>query len=118
MIPFKFIIIAIAFFGLGILLNAFLIRYVINKAIRKFINPNLQAKGVTFVDYKWLGFFNHGDFKNDKFILIPSLTFGNPVISTYVDIYYLETTMKKKLTVRIDTSFVFIRRVLYSSEIQ
>lgn len=118
MIPFKFIIIAIVFFGLGILLNAFSIRYVINKAIRKFIKPNLQAKGVTFVDYKWLGFFNHGDFKNDKFILIPSMKAGKPVISTYIDIYYLETSVKKKRTVRIDTFFVFIRRVLYSSEVK
>jgi hypothetical protein len=118
MIPFNLIVIAVMSLCAGVLLNAGLIKFIINKAIRKFIKPKCRAGGIVFVKYKWLGFFDHGDFKDDKFILLPSLKSGYPVISTYIDVYYTEESIEKKLTVRIDAFFVFIIRVLYSSEIR
>jgi hypothetical protein len=76
----------------------------------------LQSAGLTFTDYKWLGFFNHGNFKNDRFILLPSVKGGYPVIATYIDVFYHEVSNQKKVTVRIDTFFIVIVRVLYSTE--
>ena len=45
MIPSKFILIGVVFLSAGVLLNAGLIRYVINKAVRKFVKPNLHSEG-------------------------------------------------------------------------
>lgn len=72
--------------------------------------------GLIFTNYNWLGFFNHGDFKNDKSILNPSLKGGYPVIATYIDVFYNKGAIQKKLTVRIDTVFTIIIRVIYSSK--
>jgi hypothetical protein len=113
---YKVIILMILLFPTFILLNFFIVKYLINKAIRKYITPKLQRAGLTFSDYKWLGFFDHGNFKNDKFILLPSVKGGYPVIATYIDVFYDEGSNQKKVTVKIDTFFVFIVRVLYSNE--
>lgn len=113
---YKVIIIMILFFPTLILLNFCIYKYVINKAIRKYIKPKLQSFGFTFLDYKWLGFFNHGNFNNDKLVLLPSLKSGYPVIATYVDVFYNEVSNSKRVTVRIDTFFIVILRVSYSSE--
>ncbi|HWY38449.1 MAG TPA: hypothetical protein VNY73_07810 [Bacteroidia bacterium] len=113
---YKVVILMILLFPTLILLNFGMYRYVVNKAIKKHIKPKLQSAGLTFTDYKWLGFFNHGDFKNDRFILLPSVKGGYPVIATYIDVFYYEASVKRKVTVRIDTFFIYILRVLYSSE--
>jgi hypothetical protein len=113
---FKVIMLIIVMFTVIILLNLYTKKYIITKAIRKFIKPKLQASALTFTNYKWLGFFNHGDIKDDKVILIPGLKNGGPVISTYIDIYYNEKSTEKKVTVKIDSFFIFIVRVLYSTE--
>jgi hypothetical protein len=55
------------------------------------------------------------DFQNDKFILLPGLKGGYPVLSTYLDVYYIEASINKKVTVRVDTFFVAIIRVVYSN---
>lgn len=113
---YKVVILMILLFPTVIMLNFYSIKYVVNKAIRKFIKPKLQSVGFKFSDYKWLGFFNRGNFKNDKFILFPSVRGGYPVISTYIDVFYNEGSNQKKVTVKIDSFFVFIVRVLYSTE--
>ncbi|WP_166094889.1 hypothetical protein [Mucilaginibacter inviolabilis] len=107
----------LAFFTIIILLNIYALKHVISKAIEKFIKPKLQDKGYGYIDYKWLGFFNHGDFKNDKLILVPGSKFGSSIISTYIDIYYSEQAINKKITVRIDSTLVFIKKVLYSKQL-
>jgi len=113
---YKIIILIIILFSTIILVNVYAFKYIVNKAIRKFIKPKLQSAALTLTNYKWLGLFNHGDFKDDKFILFPGLKGGYPVISTYINIYYDEALIEKKATVRIDTFFVFIVSVLYSTE--
>ena len=68
-----------------------------------------------FERYKWLGFFNTGDF--DEL----TITFGgskaSASLSIYIDVYYQSSTEQKQITARIDTFYFFIRRVKYSSEI-
>ena len=113
---YKVVLLMIFLFPTIILLNFCIYKYVVNKAIRKFIKPKLQSLGLTFSDYKWLGLFNHGNFKNDRFVLIPSLKSGYPVIATYIDVFYDEGSNQKKVTVKIDAFFVFIVRVWYSTE--
>ena len=76
----------------------------------------LFFSALAFKKYKRLGFFDHGDFTDDKLILIPSIKFGNPVISTYIDIYYDGVSTEKKATVRIDSAFISIVRVVYSTD--
>jgi hypothetical protein len=110
----KVIFLIILFYLTLILLMIYVHKFVIKKAINRFIRPDLQAKGLAFVEYKWLGFFNRGDFKNDAFVLIPSLTFGYPVTSIYIDVFYSNGPKKERMTVRIDSSLLFIRKVLYS----
>ena len=111
---FKIIILTVALFTTLIWLNIYLIRFIIKKAIQNFIKPKLEGEGRTYTDYKWLGFFNRGDFEDDNIVLVPSLKAGNPIISTYIDVYYLEAAVEKRFTVRIDSSFVSILKVVYS----
>jgi len=114
---YKIIILIIILFSTIILLNFLLFKFIVNKAIKKYIKPKLDSAGLIFTSYNWLGFFNRGDFKNDKFVLLPSLKGGYPVIATYIDVFYSKGAIQKKLTVRIDTFFIIIIRVIYSSEL-
>ena len=102
-------------FILVILLNVLAVWAVIHRAIRKKIIPDLTEKGLIFESYKWLGFFNTGDF--DDLTLTFVTTNGSPSISVYINVFYRSSTEQKRVTARIDTLFLFIRRVKYSSEI-
>ncbi len=113
----KIIVIAILFYSIIILLNIYIYRSVINKAIDNFIKPKLQDKGLSFLRYKWLGFFNRGAFTNDTLVLIPSLKFGYPIISIYIDIYFTNGVDERKISVRIDKSLFLIRKIYYSDEL-
>jgi hypothetical protein len=98
-----------------ILLNILIFRLIINRALRKYIEPDLKEKGMFFERYKWLGFFNTGDFAE------LTITFGgsnaSARLSIYIDVYYQSTKEQKRTTVRIDTFYLFIRRVKYSSDL-
>lgn len=113
---FKIIILIISLFTIVILLNFLIFKYIKYKAVKRYIQPQLERAGLTFKSYNWLGFFNRGDFKNDKFILLPTLAGGYPVIATYIDVFYIGESVPKKVTVRIDAFFIIIIRVIYSSE--
>jgi hypothetical protein len=103
-------------FPVVIFLNIFIVSYIIKSALKKFVKPQLIQKGFVFVDYKWCGFFSHGEFKDDKFKITFVSMNGNPSISIYVDIYYKDAGLEKKITIRIDTLFCFIRKVVYSAK--
>ncbi len=107
-----------AIFIVVILLNIFIAKYIIKRAVKRFVIPTLENKGLVFKDYKWVSFFQFGDFKDEKVAFRPSLTGGSPYISLYVYIYYMDSDSKnKRITIRIDTLFLFIRKVEYSSEL-
>jgi hypothetical protein len=94
-----------------IFFNIFFVRFLINRALKKFVKPKSESKGFTFLYYKWCGLFSFGNFKDDKL----GLTFGgDPRISIYVNIFYKGSDFEKHFTVRIDTIFGFIRKVAYS----
>jgi len=100
-----------------ILLNIFIERYVINRALKKFIIPKLKEKNYHFERYKWVGPFSYGDFGRARFTLGPFFKNGGPAISTYIYVYYEDDNSRKRLTAKIDTLFFFIKRVSYSAEL-
>jgi hypothetical protein len=108
---------AILIFPLIIGLNILIYRLIVKKALRKFIEPKLSEKGLTFVEYKWPGLLSNGDFKADDISLTIMNKNGNVSNSSYAYIFYKDGNKTKKITARIDTTFWFINRVIYSSEI-
>ena|ERR1700761_3681475 len=106
----------ILIFPFIIFLNILVYRLVVRKALRKHIKPKLEEKGLTFIDYKWPGLFSNGGFGNPEITLLVN-TNGNLLNSIYVYIYFKDAYETKKTTARIDTMFLFIRKVTYSSEL-
>jgi hypothetical protein len=92
-------------------------RLIVKKALKKYIEPKLDEKGLIFIDYKWPGLLSNGDFKADDVGLIIIMNKnGNVSNSSYAYIFYKEGNETKKITARIDTTFWFINKVVYSSE--
>ncbi len=108
-------LIIISAFIVVILLNAWIIWATIHRALRKNIIPYLMEKGMFFERYKWLGFFNTGDF--DELTLTFGGTTASASLSIYIDVYYQSSKEQRRTTARIDTFYFFIRKVKYSSEI-
>lgn len=113
---YQYILVIICFITV-ILLNVFIVSYTIKRALKKYIIPKLQERGLLLESYKWVGLLKFGDFKNEKHVLRPSIGGGSPMISIYIYIYYKDLETRKRITVRIDTLFLFIRKVAYSTEI-
>jgi RHS repeat-associated protein len=112
----QYILIGLVFF-IVIILNIYQTKYLIKRALKRFVIPKLKEKGFTFKGYRWVGFFKFGDFKDEVITLRPSFTGGSPFLSIYVYIYYIDTDLEKRITVKIDTLFLFIKKVSYSSEL-
>ena len=99
-----------------IFLNMLTYRMVVKKALRKYIEPKLTEQGLLFVEYKWPGLLSKGDFKNENFSFTIMNRNGRASFSSYADIFYKRLNDTKKVTVRIDTTFLIINKVSYSSE--
>src|ERR1700744_2784325 len=102
-----FILLAILFLGLFILLQSVIYKSTVKRAIKKYIEPKLNEKSYAFIDYKWPGLLSSGDFKDLAFTLITN-KYGNSAISYYADIYYKAGNDTKRVTAKIDTSFFSI----------
>jgi hypothetical protein len=100
-----------------IVLNILIVYLIIKRAVNKYVIPKLQSQGLIFIRSKWAGFFSVGDFKKDKLSFRPSFTGGSPLISLYVYIYYEDSNLLKRTTIRIDTLFLFIRKVAFTSDL-
>ncbi len=105
----------ILIFPLIIFLNIFFYRIMVGNALRRFIKPNLNAKGLVFVEYKWPGLLSSGNFKDDTPELRIASKNGRSTNSIYAYIYYSDLRYTKKITVRINTKFLTINNVDYSS---
>jgi len=103
-------------FSVVILLNIYIPKYIINKALNKFVKPMLQNKGLTFIEYKWCGLLSTGKFKENSIGITFSSKNGSPVNSVYADVLYLENNSQKSVTIKIDTIFWFIKRVNFSRD--
>jgi hypothetical protein len=90
-----------------VLTNVLIIRHVINRALKKFVKPTLTERGVNFIGYKW---------NMIAPLVKQGITFstnGSSELSIYIDVFYVDVDLRKKVTVRIDTIVFFIRKVAY-----
>lgn len=110
------IILQIVFIVLAILL-ILLIRSIFSRSVRKYIIPDLNRKGYTFIKYKWIGFIGTGDFKENNFFLGgPFSLRGSPFLNLYIYVFYKDNGVDRRLTAKIDTLFLVIRKVTYSDK--
>jgi len=106
------IIIFIGFFAiLG--LNILIYKSVYKSALQNYIIPDLINRNYSFIRDKSLGFFDTGDFRTD----IPPLLNKHPHRNIYIDIYYKENNLEKRVTVRVQSFFFDIKRITYSRDI-
>jgi hypothetical protein len=97
-------------------LNMLIYNVIVKKALRKFIEPKLKEQKLTFIEYKWPGLLSYGDFKSDGITFTFMNKNGKPFNSIFTYIFYRKENETKKVTVRIDTTFLVITKVVYSSE--
>ena len=107
-----FFIVGLALIPLVILLNVILFYVLIKIAIKRFVKPELERKQLLFVDYKWVGFWGCGDYKNEsiEFALFKT---GLNTISIYSYIYYKDSDCPKRTTIKIYITGFNIDRVEY-----
>ena len=101
--------------GFVLLINVLFLHLKIKRAVRKFVKPELEKNGLIYVDYKWTGFWECGDFKDKiEFALFKT---GWNTSSIYSFIYYNEGGMTKRVTIKIYFVDLTVDRVLYSNEL-
>ena len=101
---------------LVIFINVILFHILIKSAIKRLIKPVLENNKLTFVDYKWVGFWGCGDFKSDnmEFALFKT---GLNTLSIYSFLYYKNLDVIKKITVKIYVEGLKVSKVEFSSKI-
>ena len=111
-----------SFFILGILLlpsiiflNVVLFHMQIKRAIKRVVKPALEKSQLTYVGYKWAGFWSCGDFKNDSMDFALFKT-GLNTTSIYSYLYYKDSDVNKKITIKIYLIGFEIDKVEYSGK--
>ncbi|MEP6613307.1 MAG: hypothetical protein ABJA76_15510 [Mucilaginibacter sp.] len=91
----------------------------IKRAIRKYVKPTLNQKGLVYVNYRAINLFESGDFKgNDRRTFTPIVsTNGSPSIDIFFYVFYKFGDLPKRITVKVETTLLVIRNVKYSSEL-
>jgi hypothetical protein len=104
---------------LVIALNIGIHYLLIKRAIRKYVKPTLNQKGLVYINYRAINIFASGDFEGkDRRTFIPVVsTGGSPSIDIFFYIFYKSGDLPKRITVKIETTLLFIRNVKYSSEL-
>jgi hypothetical protein len=106
----------ILIFPLIVSINILIYRLIVRKALKRYIDPQLKEKGLSFISFKWPGLFSSGDFKNGTLKLTVMNKNGKVLNSVYAYIYYKDLSDIKRVTARIDTKFGVIDGITYSSE--
>ncbi|WP_295792531.1 hypothetical protein [Mucilaginibacter sp.] len=106
-------------FILIIALNIGILYLLIKRAIRKYVKPTLNQKGLVYVNYRAINLFGSGDFKGeDKRTFTPIVsTGGSPSIDIFFYVFYKSGDLTKRVTVKVETTLLFIRKVKYSREL-
>ncbi len=106
---------------IGLLLILFIGNYLIYKwiagrAIRKIIKPYFSKIGYKIEGTRFVGLFKTGDFKWKGFPFRPFMHSGYLMQSVYiyVQLNKRETDTSIRITAKISTLFLFIRKVEYS----
>jgi hypothetical protein len=105
--------------GLAIILvvgNVLIYRWIVSRALRKFIRPHFMDLGYKVQNVEFVGLFKTGDFKRSGFPLRPFMHSGNPMQTTYVYVYLSkDVNHQVRITAKINTVFLFIKKVEYSA---
>ena len=99
-----------------ILANVALFHLLVKTAIRRIVKPELEKRNLTYVSYKWAGFWSCGDFRNDSMDFALFKT-GLNTISIYSYVYYKDSDEIKKITIKIYIVGVGVNKVEYSNTI-
>ena len=111
-IAFLLIICSVVFV---LFVNVLLFYLHIKTAIRKFVKPELEQKGLKYVDYKWTGFWECGDFRDRiEFALFKT---GLNTTSVYSYVYYKSDGITKRVTIKIYLINSIIHKVVYSDKL-
>lgn len=108
--------IAIILFGIvfTILLNILIYKYLVNKAIKKYILPYLIVNKLKFIKVIPVRIFSTGDFPNNG-IRIRPFSLGFPMFSIYLYVYYYNIeNITIKRTVKVSCILFFIKKIEFS----
>lgn len=98
--------------------NILIYKLLIKAAIRKKIIPYLKQNNCEYVKLYSEGFFDKGNFKNDKSKWVYSQT-GYSQISIYKELFYKnQKGITKKISIRIDSLLMFVTNVSYLPSIE
>lgn len=99
-----------------IILNILFFYLFIRIAVKRCVEPYLNSKGYTLVNYKWAGFWDTGDFKNEQLSFALFKT-GPKFISIFSYVYFNDLYITKRTTIKIDLVGLSIVKVTYSNNI-
>lgn len=106
----------IVIFIIIIVINIIIYNWIVNRAVRKYVKSYLASKGYELYAKRFPGLFSSGAFKQE--LLFGIFIKGWPFHNTYVDVLSKNKIgEKKKTTVKISTSFLFIKDVKYKDYI-
>lgn len=103
-----------------ILLNILLCKWIINRAIHRFIIPDLKSRNLIFIRYKYIFLPDYKEFNQKNSILNrigPFSKGGSVSLSMCIEVYYKDESIKK-VKVKIDTIlYLYIKKVTYSEDL-
>jgi len=107
------ILVSIIFVILG---NVIIYRWIVRRALMKFIRPYFAELGFKVQKVKFVGLFKTGDFKRLGFQWRPFMHSGSLMQTTYVYVF-LSNDLRKdiRITAKINTVFLMIKKIDYSS---
>ena len=98
--------------------NILIYKLLVRAAIRKKIIPYLSLHNCEFVKLYSEGFFDTGNFKNDKAKIFMSKT-GSSKLPIYKQLFYKNSQGKEKqISIRIDTLFMIVTNIAYLPSIE
>lgn len=109
------IVIGVLLFPLIILLNVLLFHLLIRSAVKRIVKPALANEYLTYVDYKWVGFWGCGDFKHGTMDFALFKTGVNTLL-IYSYIYYKDAEEIKRITIKINVAGLSVDNVEYSDQ--
>ncbi|MES2426706.1 MAG: hypothetical protein V4560_07010 [Bacteroidota bacterium] len=111
------IILGILLLPIIILLNVLLFHVLIRSAIKRTVKPALEKNQLVFVDYKWVGFWDCGDFKNDSMDFALFKTSLN-TLNIYSYLFYKDLDVIKRITIKIYVEGLRVTEVEFSSNLK
>jgi hypothetical protein len=97
-------------------INESIFRFIVDNAKQKHIRPYLNNLGFEIDKFELVGLFGSGDFTTNESSHMPYMPYGNPMQTVYVYAYIRKVNEIQtiRITAKVMTFFLFIRKVEYS----